>query len=65
MLKRFKITVFNHGGKVGIISKKPYCKSETSDIVSLEFEDWPLDVSIETKVTEKEVEYARANGSDH
>ena len=58
MLKRFKITVFNHGGKVEVLSKKPYRESETSDILSLNFEDWPLDENIDTKITEEETDNA-------
>jgi hypothetical protein len=48
------ITVENHGGTVRLVSKKPYLQSETKDVVSLEFEDEPIDLTKETKVREEE-----------
>lgn len=53
-MTRYNITVENHGGTVRIVSKKPFLDSETKDIVSIEFEDEPLDLAKETKVREEE-----------
>ena len=53
-MTRYHITIRNHGGTVRLVAKKPLRDSETKDIVSIEFEDEPLDETRKTEVREEE-----------